>query len=273
MIAAISLAGASLSKRTSSNQRRSSTRPYGRVEDARQERPEAGVVLGLRRGQADRAVGPAVEGAEEGDDVRPMGRVAGQLDRGLDDLGPGVAEVDPLRAVDRRDARQPLAGLGIDRQVEVRRAEVDQLGRLLLDRRDDLGMAVPGRVDGDARREVEEQVAVDVLDGQPVAADRHDRVGPGQARRRPLLVVGHVRARLRTGDLGHQVRDGAGTGETRRSLGHGTPLDAVAGATTSPRTNRKYAEWILERSLADGYRAGGRIRENETASTTDPRWT
>ena len=44
-----------------------------RVEDARQERPEAGVVLRLRRGQADRAVRPAVEGAEEGDDVLAAG--------------------------------------------------------------------------------------------------------------------------------------------------------------------------------------------------------
>jgi hypothetical protein len=45
-------------------------RPERRVVDARQERPEVGVVLGLRGGQADRAVRPAVEGAQEGDDVR-----------------------------------------------------------------------------------------------------------------------------------------------------------------------------------------------------------
>ena len=42
------------------------------VEDARQQRAEAGVVLGLRRGQRDRAIGPAVERAEEGHDVRPL---------------------------------------------------------------------------------------------------------------------------------------------------------------------------------------------------------
>ena len=57
-----------------------------RVEDAGQQRPEAGVVLRLRGGQRDRAVRPAVERAEERDDVRPAGRVAGELDRGLDDL-------------------------------------------------------------------------------------------------------------------------------------------------------------------------------------------
>ena len=64
-----------------------------RVEDARQERAEPGVVLRLRGGQRDGAVGPAVERAEERDDVRPMRRVAGELDRGLDDLRARVAEV------------------------------------------------------------------------------------------------------------------------------------------------------------------------------------
>ena len=82
-----------------------------RVEDARQQRPEAGVVLRLRGGQRDRAVGPAVERAEERDDVRPLRRVAGELDRGLDDLGAGVAEVGPDAADDRRDPGELAADL------------------------------------------------------------------------------------------------------------------------------------------------------------------
>ena len=68
--------------------------PIGHVEDAGQQRPEAGVVLGLRRGQADRAVGPAVEGAQEGDHVWRPRVVAGQLERRLDRLGARVAEED-----------------------------------------------------------------------------------------------------------------------------------------------------------------------------------
>ncbi len=48
------------------------------VVDARQERPEAGVVLGLRGGQADRAVRPAVERAEERDDVLAAGARTGR---------------------------------------------------------------------------------------------------------------------------------------------------------------------------------------------------
>ncbi len=183
--------------------------------------PKPGVVLRLRRGQArpSRSVRPW-NAAEERDDVRPTRRVPRQLDRGLDDLRPGVAEIDPGRAVDRRDPGDPLAGLGVDRQVEVRGAEVDQLGRLLLDRGHDRRVGVAGRVDGDPGGEVEEQVAVDVLDGQPVAADRDDRVGPRQARRRPRLVVGDVGPGPRAGDLGDEVRDRARTRETRQSLAH-----------------------------------------------------
>jgi hypothetical protein len=82
------------------------------VEHARQERPEPGVVLGLGCGQRHRAVRAAVEPAEERDDIWPAGRVAGQFDRGLDDLGPGVAEVGALPTGDRRDLRKPLAQAG-----------------------------------------------------------------------------------------------------------------------------------------------------------------
>ena len=112
-----------------------------------------------------------MERAEEGDDVRPLRREAGQLDRRLDDLRPGVAEVDAQPSRDRRDPGELPADLGIDRQVEVRGAEVDELGRLLLDRGHDLGMGMAGRGDRDPGREIEEQVAVDVLDGQALAAD------------------------------------------------------------------------------------------------------
>ena len=223
MIAATSLAGASLSNRTSSNQRRSSTRPYGRVEDARQQRPEARVVLRLRGGQGDRAIRPPVECPQERDDVRPLRGEPGELDRRLDDLGARVAEVDARAPRDRRDPGELAAHLRVDRQVEVRRAEVDQLRGLLLDRRDDLRVRVAGRVDRDAGGEVEEQVAVDVLDRQAVTADRHDRIGPRQAGRRPRLVERDVRPRLRAGELRDDVRDGPVSGEARRSR-QGPPL-------------------------------------------------
>ena len=83
------------------------------------------------------------------------------------------------------------------------------------------GCAWPVEVDRDAGREVEEEVAVDVLDRQALAADRHDRVGARQARRGPFLVERDVRAGLRAGQLRDDVRDGTIAGETRRGRDKG----------------------------------------------------
>ena len=47
---------------------------------------------------------------------------------------------------------------------------------------DDLRVRMARGRHRDAGREVEEQVAVDVLDRQALAADRHDRIGAGEAR-------------------------------------------------------------------------------------------
>jgi hypothetical protein len=66
-------------------------------------------------------------------------------------------------------------------------------------------MAVAGGDDGDAGREVEEAVAVDVLDDGPDAADGDDRVGPRQARARPRLVEGDVGSGAGAGDLGDEA--------------------------------------------------------------------
>ena len=111
-------------------------------------------------------------------------------------------------AFDRRQPGQLCAHLGVDREVEVAGAEVDQVARLLPDRADDRGMGVAGRGDRDPGGEVEEEVAVDVLDGHARAPHRHDRVGPRQARRRPGLVVGHMSAGLRTRHLGDEIGHG-----------------------------------------------------------------
>ena len=159
-----------------------------------------------------------MERAEERHDVGPAGCPPGQLDRGLDDLGAGVAEIRPRpTAGDRRDLGEALADLGVDRQVEVARGEVDELGRLLLDRGDDLGVGMAGRVHRDAGGEVEEEVAVDVLDRQAVTADGHDRIGARQARRRPGFVECDVGSGLRAGDLGDDVRDGSRLGHASTS--------------------------------------------------------
>ena len=166
----------------------------GHVVDTGHQRPEAGVVLGLRPGQRDGAVGPAVEGAQEGDHVLAPGVEARQLERRLDDLRTRVAQEDADLARHRRDPGQGGRGMGVDGQVEVGGAEVQQVGRLLGDDLDDPLVAVARRVDGDAGGEVEEEVAVDVLDRQAVAADRHDGVGARKAGRGDRLIEGDVLA-------------------------------------------------------------------------------
>ena len=218
--------------------------PERRVEDAGQQRTEVRVVLGLRCGQAHRTVGAAVEGAEERDDVRPLRREPGELDGRLDDLGPGVAEVGPRPSGHRGEPGQLAAHLGVDRQVEVAGAEVDELGRLFLDGGHHLRMRVARRGDRDARREVEEEVAVDVLDGQALAADRHDRVGPRQARRGPGLIERHVRPGLRAGHLGDDVGNGSVARDARRGRGQGAPHACGM--------HRAYARWIRQPSIPFG---------------------
>ena len=105
--------------------------PERHVVDAREQRPEVGVVLRLRGRQADGAHRPAVERAEERDHVLAARVVAGELEAGLDRLGAGVADED-LRfgPFIGRDAGELGGGLRVDRQVEVAGAEVLQLGGL-----------------------------------------------------------------------------------------------------------------------------------------------
>ena len=153
----------------------------GGVQHPGQQRPEPGVVLGLGGGQADRAVAAAVEGAVEADHVLAAGGRPGQLQRPLDGLGPGVGEEGPDRAGHGGGRGQGLGVLGVDGQVEVAGRVVEQVGGLAADRLDHPGVGVAGRADGDAGVEVEEQVAVDVLDQRAGPPPGHQRRTPGAA--------------------------------------------------------------------------------------------
>ena len=110
---------------------------------------------------------------------------------------------------------------------------MDELRGLLLDRGHDLRVRVAGRGHRDAGREIEEEVAVDVLDRQAVAADRDDRVGAGQARGGPFLIERDVRAGLRARQLRDDVRNGTIAGETRRGRRQGAPLTVVVTGQTA----------------------------------------
>ena len=177
------------------------------VVDAGEQRSEVGVVLRLRRGEADGAHRPSVEGAQERDHVRSAGVVPGELEAGLDRLGSGVADEGALGARHGGDAGELRGGLRVDRQVEVTGAEVLELLGLALDGGNHVRVAVPGGVDRDAGGEVQEHVAVDVLDGAAEATHGHDRVGAREAGTRPGVIELDVRAGLGARQLGHDVRD------------------------------------------------------------------
>ncbi len=176
-----------------------------------------------------------MEGTKEGDHVLASGVVARELEGGLHDLGAGVAEEDADLARHRGDPGQLGGSMGVDGQVEVRRAEVEQVGGLLRDDLDHPLVAMAGRVDRDAGREIEEQVAIDVLDLQPVAAHGHDGVGPGQAGRRDRLVEGDVGPRLGARQLGDDVRHRAAGARAAAvdDVGHGSLLVVPVGAAVA----------------------------------------
>jgi hypothetical protein len=55
---------------------------------------------------------------------------------------------------------------------------MNELRRLIGDRSDHFWMAVPCRADGDARREIEKAVSVDVFDRRAESAGDHERIQP-----------------------------------------------------------------------------------------------
>jgi hypothetical protein len=176
------------------------------VVDHREQRSEAGALLHLRVRERQRAHRPAVEGALEGDDPRPMGVVARELDGPFDGFGPGVREEDPRLPAEGRDRGQALHELEVARLVEVGRRDVDEPIGLLLDRGHHLRVSVAGRADGDAGGEVEEAVAVDIGDDDAGAGLGDEGIGARQGRAGDGLVALDDGTRLRPGQLGDDVR-------------------------------------------------------------------
>ena len=151
------------------------------VDEAGHQRPEAFVILRLRRG-CRRAERPPVKSALECDNlVTVLGRVqADQLDGRFIGLGAGVAE-------EGLPAETPLAqGLG-PAALEFGIpgiGDVDQPGDLILDGSDDRGGAVPQQAAAPTGKQVEIAVALGIPNVRPLAADERDR--------EPIVVGDHV---------------------------------------------------------------------------------
>ena len=133
------------------------------------------VLLGLAGG-VEGGQGPAVErpvGA--GHDVAAAApELAGQLDGRLVGLGTAVAEEGLVR---KRMVAEQLRQFDLLRDLVIVGA-VDQLRRLLLQRRDHLGMAVSQVVDRHPPQKIQVLFAIGIPQSAPFAPDRYDRVAP-----------------------------------------------------------------------------------------------
>ena len=167
-------------------------------------------MLRLGAGQRERAHGAPMEGAEEGDHLLPFGVIAGQLQRALDGLGPGVAKEKAVRAGHGRDGRKPLGQIGQMLVVKVRAGDVQQLSGLFLNGGHDLRVAMAGRNRSDARRKVKELIAVLVFHADAAATLGHQRIRACVAGRNQPFVGGNHRPglgpRQRTDELGSVLR-------------------------------------------------------------------
>ena len=120
-----------------------------------------------------------MEGAEEGDDLLPSGVVTGQFECRFDRLGSRICEEDPLGRIAGRNFSQLHREVCLGRIIEIGARHVHQLFGLMLNGRHDTRMAVPGRTDGNARREIEKQIPVDVLNDRAFPALHRQRIVAG----------------------------------------------------------------------------------------------
>ena len=151
-----------------------------------------------------------MERADESDVVRPAAGIAGELHGALDRLCAGVGE-EHLRRCAGQDSRlEALRQLDLRAVVEIRPRHMQESVRLLLDRGHHPRMGVAGGDDGDASREVEEAVAVDIRDPAARAVIHHEGVRAREAGRHRLGVagdqIGGLRSRQRRLDVGPHGR-------------------------------------------------------------------
>src|SRR6185295_19091972 len=149
--------------------------------------------------------GLAVEPAPAADELVLAGVRLGQPQRALDRLGAARVHLQPVDAVGRRAAREPLEQL--DPRLAGQRA--DRGARdLLLDRLDPGRVRVAERADRDPADEVEELVAVDVgdLGALGVIEDDagHQRVALGTGSQ-VLVLARAQRLAFGAGHRGHEV--------------------------------------------------------------------
>ena len=117
-----------------------------------------------------------MKGSEEGDEVLSAGDEAGELHGRLVGLGARVAEIHATAvSPDRLHLHQSVREATLHWVVEVGAAHVNELPRLLANRGNDAGVAVARAGNGDARRHIEELVAIGIGDPHAEGPIGHQR--------------------------------------------------------------------------------------------------
>ena len=149
-----------------------------------------------------------MEGALEDHDALTLLMGAGDVDGGLDCLGPGVHQDRLLREIARSELVEALGHL--DERLVGRddRAHVDQLGGLLLEGRHDPLRSVANRQDPDAAGQVDELIAVDIDHHGAMSRIDADRGQLGVALRSGRLPASQNRTTLGTGNVGDEADAG-----------------------------------------------------------------
>ncbi len=146
---------------------------------AAKERPKILALRILGSRQRERAKRAAVKASVEGDQLVPLRRITRQLDRAFDRFRSGVAEEHFLVFFARHSRHQPLRQLRQVMVIKIRAGNMNEFGRLPLNRFDHCGVAVPRRADRDTCRKIQEGVSINILNDCAAALLGHQRIFAG----------------------------------------------------------------------------------------------
>src|SRR5438067_154234 len=131
-----------------------------------------------------------MKAVKESDEAIAPGVIARQLQCRFHGFRAGIAEIDSLGEIAGSDGGKLFSHFGQQRVIEVRARHVDQHLRLALDGAYHFRMTVAGGNDCNTGAEIEESVAVYILDQHTLAAFRYQGVIAKVRRRDELLVEG-----------------------------------------------------------------------------------
>ena len=130
--------------------------------------------------------------------------VSRQFDGPFNRLGPRISEKDFLAFRARHRPAQALGQLWHALVIKIRAGHVNEFGRLLLNRGDNLRMAVSSRADGNPRREIEEIVTVHVFHNSAMTALGHQRIVACIRRRHEFRILLQNPLGIRPGQRCHE---------------------------------------------------------------------